>query len=188
MAYITKSNVATYLGITLTANGESVVDSLIPAIDQAIDTYCGRSWSKQANDNITEIFDGGTDVFFVKNPPIASVVSVKVGKEAGYAGDLLDAAGDEYYIYDTYIQLAAQAVDVPRSVEIVYKSSANALPADIKQAEIQWVAELFKASPDAGKVVKDISIGSMRVSYARGESDMPEYVKRVLDTYKSIPL
>lgn len=93
MAYIARSDVETFLNITLIANGQALVDALIATIDAYVDRECNRTWTKGVNDNITETFDGGTDTFFPINP-VVSIQSFTVG---GTAYDTANTYNYGYY-------------------------------------------------------------------------------------------
>lgn len=188
MAYIVKADVAKYLNVTLGTSGENIVDSLIPAVEKAVDNYCGRTWSNTEDEDIVEKYDGGERIYYVKNPPIATVTSIKTNFSSTYTGDTLNAATDDYYIYDDHIELASTAYRGPRSVVITYKSSATAPPADVKQACIQWVAHLFKSATDGGKTVSNVGVGQMSLAYKVASDDIPDFVKVALNPYRIISL
>lgn len=183
MAYATYTDIEAFLNITLTAGGQSLVTTLIAEINAFVDNYCNRTWTKEASEDITETFDGGTDKYFVDYPPIASVTSVTTGITSSYSGDVLSEDDDEFYVYDTYVRLAVPASNTPRSVQIVYRTSATALPADLKLAIVRWVAEIFKSQDSAGKSVKRVTTGPMTVEYLTKDG-IPDYVLRVLNRYK----
>lgn len=179
MAYIVNTDVASYLNLTLTNPGQTLVNSLIAAVDKYIDEYCNRTWTNGSTTNIVETFDGDTDVFFVKNPPVASIISIT---EDGSIVDLT-----KVYNYSSYIKLNYKAVNKPRTVVITYRTSSNATPADLKQAEIQWVADMFKASSDAGKVTDRVAMGPVNVDYVV-QDGIPKFVQDVLNRYRLIPV
>jgi len=185
MPYIETGDIEKFLNITLTADGIALVTDLIVSIDAFVDDYCNRTWSKTSSDEIAEIFDGGTDLFFINYPPIVSVTSVKTDIRADYAGDLLEESEDEFYVYDTYVKLASPASDIPRSVEIKYKTSATTVPEDLKHAIVRWVSEIFKSQDSAGKAVSRVSIGPMSIDYLTKDG-IPLYVEKVLNRYRLI--
>jgi hypothetical protein len=178
MSYVLRVDIETFLDITLSANGQALVDSLIPAIEKYAEDYCGRVWNKGASDDITEVFDGGTDLFFPANPPIASIQSITI---QGSVYDLTRA-----YNYGSHIKLSSKAVDIPRAVVIVYRTSATAIPADLKHALIRWISEVFKSSDDAGKVTGRVSSGPVSVDYLT-QDGIPKFVEMVLNKYRLEP-
>ncbi len=176
MAYIVYQDIDKFLNITLTANGQTLVNELINAVEAFAEDYCNRKWSVTGAQ--TEKFDGNTDTFFVKYPPINTVTSVKED------GSTL-TANEDYYVYKTYVKFAVKAVDKLQTVEIVY-TSAVALPNDLKHALVRWVSEIFKTQEDAGKTVSRISAGSISFDFLT-QDGIPKYVQMVLNKYRLSP-
>jgi hypothetical protein len=179
MAYLAYTDVEAFLNITLTADGRTLVNAIIPAIEAFVDSYCNRTWSKAAGDEIIETFDGGKATFFVKNPPVAEIVSITDD------GDAVDA--DDIYNYGSYIKLAYKASPVPLGVVITYKTSATTPPADLKHALVQWVSQIFKSQSDAGKVTSRISTGPLSIDFL-AQDGIPKFVEMVLDRYRLVPM
>jgi len=176
MAYIVFQDVESFLNLTLSTNGQVLVNSLIPSIESFAESYCNRKWSVSGNQ--TEYFDGGTNTFFVKYPPINTIVSVDVDT---YSYQLSDV-----YNYGSYVKMDSRAVRGNRNVKIVY-TSAIGLPADLKHALIRWVSEIFKSSSDAGKTTSRVSVGSVNVEFLT-QDGIPKYVEMVLNKYRLAPM
>lgn len=176
--YIANTDIAKYLNITLTTNGQALVDSLIAAVDAYIDSQCNRTFTKASNTNIVETFDGGTDTFFTKNH-VASIISITNSGSTVNSGDI--------YNYGSYIKLAYLATDKPQTVVITYRTDDNGLPADLKQAEIQWVADMFKSANDAGKVTSRVSMGPISVDFLV-QDGVPKFVEMIINRYRLQPV
>ena len=176
--YIANTDIAKYLNITLTTNGQALVDSLIAAIDAYIDRECNRTWTNSNTTNIVETFDGGTDTFFPK-------YHVKTITSITESGSTLDPS--HYFNYGSYIKLDEAAADLPQAVVITYKTDDNGLPADLKQAEIQWVADMFKSANDAGKVASRVSMGPISVDFL-AQDGIPKFVEMVVNKYRLQPV
>lgn len=174
--YITNSDVAKFLNISLTVSGQSLVDDLIAAVEKYAEDYCNRKWSVAGEQ--TELYDGNVDTFLVKYPPITSISSIKVN------GDAL-IANTDYFNYSTYIKLKGKAIDLPQTVEIKYTSGVS-LPADLKHALVRWTAEIFKSQEDAGKTISRYSIGSISVDFLN-QDGIPKFVEMVLNKYRLLP-
>jgi hypothetical protein len=75
---------------------------------------------------------------------------------------------------------------------VVITYTANVpLPADVKQALIQWAAELYKAPKGSSQVVKRTQFGPGEVEYfdsGKDPSGIPNYVQTVLDHYRLVPV
>jgi hypothetical protein len=179
MPYIAKTDIETFLNITLATNGETLVTALITALDAFADSYCNRTWTNTSNTEITELHDGGTDTFFPANPPIASITSVKVD------GVLYDSSS--IYNYGSYVLLSTKVNYGYQNIEIKYKTSATAIPADLKHALVQWVSQIFKSQSDAGKVVSKVSTGPVNIEYLTKDG-IPQFVQIMLDKYRLTPV
>lgn len=176
--YITDADVAKLLNINLTLNGQSLVNMLIQSTQKYIETETNRVWSHGANDDITELFDGGTDSFFVTCPPVNSIVSVTVGGSV--------YSSDDYYNMGSFIRLDTPAQDGYRNVQIIYRTQATSAPDDVKLALVRWCAELFKAQDDAGKTVSRVSALGLSVDYLT-QDGIPKYVEQVISHYRLSP-
>lgn len=178
MAYIAKSDVETFLNITLNSNGQALVDALIAAIEAYVDRECNRTWTKGSSDNITETFDGGTDIFFPTNP-VASIQSLTI---AGSAYDVSNV-----YNYGSYLKTKSIIGTNPREIVLVYRTSANAIPQDLKHAIIRWVSEIFKSQDDAGKTSSRVTSGPVSVEYLT-QDGIPKFVEDVIKHYRLYPI
>jgi hypothetical protein len=181
MAYLAYTDLETFLNITLASGGQSLANAIIAGISAYADRYCNRTWASSSNTEITETFDGGTDAFFVKNPPIASVVSVTED------GDELSAEDEDYFVYDTYVKFPVKALSGSQNVVIKYKTTATAIPADLKHALVQWASQIFKSQSDGGKVATRVSTGPVAVDFI-AKDGVPQFVQMVLDAYRLIPV
>lgn len=184
MAYITKQDIETAANIDLTAEGETLADVLIPAVEAAANAYANRRWG--VTDGQTETFDGGKAVYFPSVVPIASVASVTVDGE--------ELTTDRYAAYPGYVRLLSPATRGLRNVVIAY-TPGSPLPADVKLALARWAGELITAATSAtsegGKNVKRARFGPGEVEYFAPEkaaSDVPESVTKVLDRYRLAPV
>lgn len=178
MSYIIYTDVQNFLEVTLTAAEQTVVNGLIAAFEAFIDDFCNRTWTKSSSTDITEQFDGGVNTFLVKYPPIASVQSITID------GEIYDLSN--VFNYGSYIKLATTPSQDFQNVVIIYRTSANAIPADLKQAIVRWVSEIFKTHKEAGKSLSRLSVGSISMEYTTQES-MPSYVKEVINKYRLPP-
>jgi hypothetical protein len=180
MAYITKSDIATFLGETLTAPQVAQVDALIPGVEAAANAHCNRRWGVSAPQ--VETFDGDRPIYLPSNSLITAITSITVG------GTVLST--DEYYVYSGYVRLGSQASRGYRNVVITYTANIP-LPAEVKQARIQWGAELFKAPKGTSQVVKSAQFGPGEVEYFDSGKDLsgvPKHVQTVLDRYRLMPV
>jgi len=70
-ALTTASRVADYMGVTLNATQETVMENIIDIITGMVEGYCGRRFQETAYTN--EIYDGeGAEAFLLENWPVNS--------------------------------------------------------------------------------------------------------------------
>lgn len=179
MAYVQRSDIETFLNITLTANGQALVDALILAIEAYVERECNRKWSYASNTDITETFDGGTDTFFPLHSPIASIQSLTIGGSSYSTSDV--------YNFGSYLKTKSVIGSKPREIVIVYRTSANAIPQDLKHAIVRWISEIFKSQDDAGKVASRVTSGPVSVEYLT-QDGIPKYVEDVIKHYRLHPI
>ena len=175
MPYLASTDVASFLNVTLTTADAALVTTIIAAISAYLDAFTGRTWTNSANTDIVESFDGNTDTFFPSNIPISQVTSITID------GD--PVASDDIKNYGNYLKLIYHANPGPQNVVITYRSSATALPADLKLALTMWVAQIFKSQSDGGKTVESFSAGSISVKYLTKDG-IPSFVADVIESYR----
>jgi len=177
--YIANSDITTYLNITPTAAETAILSQIVPAICLFADKYCNRTWTLESTTEITEYFDGGVNVFCVSKPPIGSIVSITDSD--------VPVTTANYYVYDSMVKFDYIPSRDFKNIKIVYKTSANAIPADLKFALIQWGAQMLKNQPNAGKDISSVTTGPVSLQYVT-EKDIPPFAKMILDYYRLIDL
>lgn len=205
--YIEQADVENYLQSSLSDKAQSAFDLMLPLLQDAVDTYCNRTWNFE--NPVTENFDAFEDgaapyarnTFFVSSPPISKTVADANYPRAG--GVISVTVGDtpfdmQYvYSYKTYVKLGLSPSAVPllnpfgyQSVEIVYNSdAAQNVPKPVKLALVEWMARKLQSAPDAGNDVKQVQTGSVSVTYAADKvGSVPDFVKMVLDNYRLSPV
>ncbi len=180
MSIIANTDVAQFLNITPTDDGNDLLDVLIDGVEAFAKSYCGRDWELGTTEQ-TDKFEGGTDTFFTKYTPVTSVTSIKVD------GDAYDTTDAYIEPNGTYIRTLTNLNPAyPWGVEIKYKVTLTA-PDDLKHALVRWVGEIFKSQEYAGKYVKSYGVGDVRVDFAASEDTVPAFVRMILDKYRVIP-
>lgn len=193
--YIEQAEVEGYLGADLSDTNQKTFDTLLPLLQDVIDTYCNRTWN--FTNPVIETFDAIADgasphaasTFFVKNPTISAINSITIG---GSPWDLTYA-----FNYKTHIKLLTnpQAMLLPtplgyQAVVVSYDSdAAQNPPKAVKAAFIQWIANMIQTAPDSGRDVDEVQTGTVRVRYSKDKSnEMPDFVKMVLERYRLSPV
>ena len=91
-AYIaTVAEIKTSLGITDTTD-DTLLTEWIEGVQGKFDIECGRRFLYAASE--TEYFDGGVHALYVRRYPIASITSIHVDSDQGWASDSLLASTD----------------------------------------------------------------------------------------------
>lgn len=175
--YITNVQVASFLNVTFTPAEQAVVDDIIAAVEEYSNSYCNRLFVVSGNQ--TEKFDGGVNTFFVKYPPINTIVSVTID---GSSYNLTDV-----FNYKSYVKLQTKPLAGKQNVVIVYTSSIT-LPNDLKHALVRWTGQVFKSREDGGKDVSRVTVGSVSVDWLVRQGGIPDFVQAVLNRYRLDPI
>lgn len=160
-----------------TTQDTALLELLCEAASSFVLTYCNRdTFAITAR---TERYNGtGSRVLVVDNRPIVSVQSVSIyGKDVPASVDF----GNGYIFDKTSITLYGSRFDKDiRNVEVSYTSGFATLPASIKQAVVEIVAEKYQRRTRLG--VSSKSIGQETISYS--QNDLGPSAKAVLNQYK----
>lgn len=175
--YITNAQVASFLNVTFTPADQAAVDDIVAAVEEYANSYCNRLFVVSGNQ--TEKFDGGVDAFFVKYPPINTIVSVTID---GSPYSLTDV-----FNYKSYVKLQTKLLAGRQNVVIVYTSGIT-LPNDLKHALIRWTGQIFKSREDGGKDVSRVTVGSVSIDWLIKEGGIPDFVLKVLNRYRLDPI
>lgn len=157
----TQADIEEQLGRVLTTEEADLADNqLIPSISQYARNFCNRTFDVTGEQ--TEVFDSeGDTIFFIQEPPIDAIISVT------YISDILDT--DDFFKYDTYVELNFTPIKGNQNVTIVYTSS-NALTDDLKYGLVAWSIIILNGSEasSTGAVegeLKRFTAGSVTVEY-----------------------
>jgi hypothetical protein len=178
MAYLTTSDIESFLNITLEPDGVTLVQAIIDALSEYVDDYCGRTWTYGADTEITEVFDADSSIIKPEAVPVASIVSVTDN------GNEIDS--EVIYNYGNYIRIDTGLSGKYRAITLVYKTAATTIPKPLKHALVQWAAQIFKSQADAGKEVTRVNSGPVSVDYARSNAGVPEFVQLIMKKYRLV--
>lgn len=178
MAYLLYTDVENFLNITLEAPGQSVVNEIILALTEYVDSYCNRTWSYGDDDEITETFDADSQIIRPIAVPVSEVISL--------TDDGVEIDSSLIYNYRTFLKIGAVLSGLPQGLELTYATSANVLPKDLKQALVMWAGQIFKSSTDGGKDVTRLSAGSVSVDYVASKEGVPPYVQNAMRKYRLV--
>ena len=179
---ISKTDIASYTGKTYSAAQQTELDRLCQAVQTAFETETSRFFSEAAATEITEYLNGPLTKLSPKYFPISEVVSLQekndwdasyVDYDYNYAivdnGDAIQVEGTVGY------------ATIPNSIKLVYKASE--IPADVKQAFIEWVLLIWNARFNSGKQTSSEQKGTQTETYYSIDN-LPANIKSVLMRYK----
>ena len=206
--FATITQIKTYLG-NVSPEDEILLTSLLTRTTKLIQNYVGRDLVQTTYTNIRRN-GNGERVLQVQHYPIISVTNIYDDVNRVFGSDTLlieDTGG----LYSTahYVIAANGEVENPgeiirldgawtkglQNIKMTYVggySDAN-MPADLVQAQIDWVTYIFK-NKDIGSNVSSYRLGDFSVALKSmgGESEFgninpimpPDNVRLVLDTYR----
>jgi hypothetical protein len=187
MPYINPENVADYLNVDLTFEGEALSTDLITGSIAQIESACNRTWT--VTNPVTESFDGGASRLFPNSLPVTVITSLTLD------GAPMTADTD-FYNYRSFIRLAYIPAYGHQRLVLTYTSGAT-VPEDVKRVLIRWVAEqLMQSTREAGnEKVKRLTQGPVTIDYGLPPatsmdpiSGLPSYVEEVVRRYRLSPM
>ena len=181
-------------------NEDAKINVIIPAISQAVKSYCGTSFIDHYSSDKTEFFDIKdklTNIVMVDESPLVSVslVQERQSQSDPYVTLITensDSSGKYEYIVDTDLDIVRRTTATgdkafpmgPKAVKVVYRSGYSSTPEDLKLACFDLVKYYLK---DERKVQQSISGAQIRNQVStsqRDNIDFPDHIKRILDFYK----
>ena len=188
-----------FAGIT----GESEnakINVIVPAISQAVKTYCGTSFIDYYSTDKTEYFDikdDYTNAILVDESPLVSVslVAERSGQDDSYTTLITgnsDSSGKYEYIVDTaldtiYRTTATTDKAFPKgraAVKVTYRAGYASTPEDLKLACFDLVKYYLKDERKDRLAIAGASIQNSVSTSLRENIGFPDHIKRILDFYK----
>lgn len=185
----------------ITGEGENAkINVIIPAISQAVKTYCGTTIIDYYSTDKTEYFDitdNLTYAIMVDESPLVSVSLVRErdsqsGSWVTLISENSDSSGKYEYIVDVskdtiFRTTATGDKYFPRgrkAVEVTYRSGYSATPEDLKLACFDLVKYYLKDERKTSLVVSGAQIQNQVSTSLRENIGFPDHIKRILDFYK----
>ncbi|WP_438979905.1 hypothetical protein [Polynucleobacter sp.] len=187
MGYTTKKNIENYLKRELSSTEDGNIELLILATDQAIDAYCGRTFSKNDDEEVTRYYDGsGTNDLIIDDfMSITSVELVDIDEN-----NIKTFETDEYVTYplnsETITRVHGYGTWFPRGHKNVRIIGVPGYSIDVPEA-IQLAATMMISSyiTNPQNLTKESIEGYSREF---GPSAITNDVSSLLDSYKRIML
>ena len=179
---------------------DAKINVIVPAISQAVKTYCGTSFIDYYSTNKTEYFDIKdiyTTSIMVDESPLNTVVSVEERQSQAESYVTLisensDGSGKYEYIVDTTVDSIFRTDDMNdkafpkgrKAVKVVYTSGYASTPEDLKLACFDLVKYYLKDERKDRLQIAGASIQNNVSTSLRENIGFPDHIKRILDFYK----
>ena len=181
-------------------NEDAKINVIIPAISQAVKSYCGTSFIDHYSSDKTEFFDIKdklTNIVMVDESPLVSVslVQERQSQSDPYVTLITensDSSGKYEYIVDTDLDIVRRTTATgdkafpmgPKAVKVVYRSGYSSTPEDLKLACFDLVKCYLKDERKERLSIAGASIQNPVSTTLRENIGFPDHIKRILDFYK----
>lgn len=176
MSLCTRANVKTWLSINDT-NHDTIIDSLILAVDSFVNQYCNRTIEAAA---YTHYLDGdGSKELMLPEYPINSITSIHDDTERSFGSSALIASTDYVFYKESgrvVLHKGGYFTCGFQNIKVVYNAGYSSVPAALEQAAKEIVAYMFKVGKTKMRTVST----EEEVQQFLDEND---HVRRILDSY-----
>ena len=172
----------------------------MPAISQAVKTYCGTSFIDFYSSDKTEFFDildNSTTAVMVDESPLVSVSQVqeREGQSGSYVTLITEnsnSSGKYEYIVDTGLDMVRRTTATGdkafpkgrKAVKVVYRSGYASTPSDLKLACFDLIKYYLKDERKSGLTIAGATVRNEVSTTLRENIGFPDHIKRILDFYK----
>ena len=181
-------------------NEDAKINVILPAISQAVKTYCGTSFIDFYSSDKTEFFDildNSTTAVMVDESPLVSVSQVQERQsQSGSYVTLItensNSSGKYEYIVDTGLDMVRRTTATGdkafpkgrKAVKVVYRSGYASTPSDLKLACFDLVKYYLKDERKSGMTIAGATVRNQVSTTLRENIGFPDHIKRILDFYK----
>ena len=179
---------------------DAKINVILPAISQAVKTYCGTSFIDFYSTDKTEFFDildTSTTAVLVDESPLVSVTQVqeRENQSSSYVTLITEnsnGSGKYEYIVDTALDMVRRTTATgdkafpmgPKAVKVVYRSGYASTPDDLKLACFDLVKYYLKDERKSGMTIAGATVRNDVSTSLRENIGFPDHIKRILDFYK----
>jgi len=188
-----------YKGVTSTTR-DGKIQSLITQISALIESYCNRKFVEHSTTDTAKVewFDGKTNLVYLDEFPVISIVSVTTSGNGGVTQTAMtEGASDKTGFFadleegTVFTQISVNDFitdyDVSyRSLEITYKAgyTKDTLPEDLKLVAMDLVAYYENSENKPTQALFGATIDNPQ-PYAA--NSFPPHIRRILDLYRYSP-
>ena len=179
---------------------DAKINVILPAISQAVKTYCGTSFIDFYSSDKTEFFDildNSTTAVMVDESPLVSVSQVqeREGQSGSYVTLITEnsnSSGKYEYIVDTGLDMVRRTTATGdkafpkgrKAVKVVYRSGYASTPSDLKLACFDLIKYYLKDERKSGLTIAGATVRNEVSTTLRENIGFPDHIKRILDFYK----
>ena len=179
---------------------DAKINVILPAISQAVKTYCGTSFIDFYSTDKTEFFDildTSTTAVLVDESPLVSVSQVqeREGQSGSYVTLITEnsnGSGKYEYIVDTALDMVRRTTATGdkafpkgrKAVKVMYKSGYASTPSDLKLACFDLIKYYLKDERKSGLTIAGATVRNEVSTTLRENIGFPDHIKRILDFYK----
>ena len=179
---------------------DAKINVILPAISQAVKTYCGTSFIDFYSNDKTEFFDildTSTTAVLVDESPLVSVSQVqeRENQSSSYVTLITEnsnGSGKYEYIVDTALDMVRRTTATSdkafpkgrKAVKVVYRSGYASTPSDLKLACFDLIKYYLKDERKSGLTIAGATVRNEVSTSLRENIGFPDHIKRILDFYK----
>ena len=179
---------------------DAKINVILPAISQAVKTYCGTSFIDFYSNDKTEFFDildTSTTAVLVDESPLVSVTQVqeRENQSSSYVTLITEnsnGSGKYEYIVDTALDMVRRTTATGdkafpkgrKAVKVVYRSGYASTPSDLKLACFDLIKYYLKDERKSGLTIAGATVRNEVSTTLRENIGFPDHIKRILDFYK----
>ena len=179
---------------------DAKINVILPAISQAVKTYCGTSFIDFYSTDKTEFFDildTSTTAVLVDESPLVSVTQVqeRENQSSSYVTLITEnsnGSGKYEYIVDTALDMIRRTTATGdkafpkgrKAVKVMYKSGYASTPSDLKLACFDLIKYYLKDERKSGLTIAGATVRNEVSTTLRENIGFPDHIKRILDFYK----
>ena len=179
---------------------DAKINVILPAISQAVKTYCGTSFIDFYSTDKTEFFDildTSTTAVLVDESPLVSVSQVqeRENQSSSYVTLITEnsnGSGKYEYIVDTALDMVRRNTATSdkafpkgrKAVKVMYKSGYASTPSDLKLACFDLIKYYLKDERKSGLTIAGATVRNEVSTTLRENIGFPDHIKRILDFYK----
>lgn len=178
---ITRQEYKTYAGIKST-NDDSIIDSLLPKVSQAVKNYCRRTFVDYMDTAKVETFNGGFKTLILAETPVVTISSVQLSENYGQTYTNLTEYTDWVLDESTIVSLNTTGFDkLIKGYKVTYFAGYDDVPADLSLA-VMDIIDYYMKNDSAIHTHTSANPNTTQVQYIT-DTQWPAHIKRILDLY-----